>query len=55
VDAVVTAISTGVTPTTLFASLADVAPLVITGLVVGFSFYVLRKVVGGLGKGKAKI
>jgi len=54
-EATVTAMTTAVTPTTMFATLADVAPLIVTGLIIGFSFTVLRKVVSGLGKGKAKI
>lgn len=51
----VTAITTAVTPAALFGALTAVAPIVIVGLTVGFSLTVLRRVVGGLGKGKAKI
>ena len=54
-DAVITALTAGITSATLFGALASVAPLLITGVVVGFSFSVLRKVVTGLGKGKARI
>jgi len=54
-DAFVTALTTAVTPTTMFAALEDAAPLIVTGLVIGFSFTILRKVVSGLGKGKARI
>lgn len=56
-DALVSALTGtgGITSTTMFAALADVAPLVILGLTVGFSLTVIRRVVRGLGHGKAKI
>jgi len=54
-DALVTALTTAVTPTTMFGTLTDVAPLLALALGVGFALTILRKVIGGLGKGKAKI
>jgi len=52
-DATVTALTTAITPTTIFASLEDVAPLIVTGLIIGVSFTVLRRVVNKLGRLKA--
>jgi hypothetical protein len=56
-DALVTALTGtgGVSVDTLFGALADAAPLLIIGLTVGFSLTIVRRVIGGLGRGKAKI
>ena len=54
-EATVTALTTAVTPTILFASLATLAPLIGMGLVVGFALTIGRRVIGKLGKGKGGI
>ena len=54
-EAVTTALTTGITPTILFGSLALLAPLVITAVVVSFGNHKLGKVVKGVGKGNARI
>lgn len=54
-DSAISALTTAVTPATFYAQLTSVAPLVALGLGVGFGFSIIRKVVNGLGKGKAKI
>lgn len=52
---VVTALTTGITPAALFSSLAAVAGLVTTAVLVSFGIGVLRRTVSGIGKGKARI
>lgn len=54
-DATVTALTTAVTPATLFAQLADVAPIVVTGILVGFGLNILRKSVKGVSKGGGRL
>jgi len=54
-DATVTALTTAVTPTILFAQLADIAPIIGTGLLVGFALVILRKSLRKLGKGQGGI
>jgi len=54
-EALATAISTAVTPSTLFAAVAPLAPVIVAGLLVGFTLSIARKTIGGLGHGKAKI
>jgi len=53
--AVVTAITTGFGSTEVFAAVTSVAPLVVTGLVVGIGLHLLRRALRGVGKGKATI
>lgn len=54
-EAAVTALTAVVTPASLFATLAQVAPLVGVGLVVGFGLTIARHTISGIGKGKGKI
>lgn len=54
-DSAVTALTTAITPASLYAQLGAVAPLLATGIAVGFGFSVIRRVVSGLGHGKAKV
>lgn len=54
-DAVVTALTSGITSTALFGALAALAPLVVVAVIVSFANTKLGKVVRGLGHGRAKI
>lgn len=54
-EAVVTAITAGVTPAVVFGQIATVAPIVVGALLVGYGLTFLRRSVGGAAKGKAKI
>lgn len=51
----VTALIAAVTPTALWGALAPLAPLIGTLIVFALSVYFVRKMVGGAGKGKAKL
>lgn len=51
----VTALGTDVTAATLWGALTPAAALVGVGIIVGFGYMVLRRTVGGLGRGKAKV
>lgn len=53
-DAVVTAITTGLTPTVIFGVIADVVPLIILLVPIALGLYFLRKLVKGSAKGKVK-
>jgi hypothetical protein len=53
VDATVTALTAGITSTALFGTLTSVAPLIITGVLVGFAYTVTKRVVKSVSKGKA--
>lgn len=54
-DTFVTALSTAVTPTTIFAQLAELGAWVGSLIVVSIGLHFLRRSVSGAGKGKAKI
>lgn len=51
----VTALTAQVTSTNLWAAIAPAAAIVAVGILVGFGYLVLRRSVGGIGKGKGKI
>lgn len=51
---VVSQLTTGITPTTIFAVVADVMPFVITMIPIALGLYLLRKVVKGAGHAKIK-
>lgn len=53
-DAVVTALTTGLTPAVFFAQIADIVPLLIILVPVALGLHFLRKVVKGSAKGKVK-
>jgi hypothetical protein len=54
-EAFVTALTTAVSATTIFAALAPLAPWIGTLILVSVALYFLRRSVSGAGKGKAKI
>ena len=51
---IVTQLTTGVTPATIFAVVGDVMPFVITMIPIALGLYMLRKVVKGAGKAKVE-
>lgn len=51
---IVTALNTGITSETLFGTVADLMPWVITLTIASLGLYFLRKLVKGAGKGKVK-
>lgn len=53
-DAVVTALTTALTPTVLYAQIADIVPLLVILVPFALGLYFLRKVVKGSSKGKVK-
>lgn len=53
-DSVVTALTTGLTPTVFYAQIADIVPLLIVLVPFALGLYFLRKVVKGSAKGKVK-
>lgn len=52
--AIVTQLTTGVTPDTIFEVVGDVMPFVITMIPIALGLYLLRKVVKGAGHAKVK-
>lgn len=53
-NSVVTALTTGITPTVIFSQVASIVPVLVIAVPVALGLGILRKVVSGLGKGKAK-
>lgn len=53
-EAVVTALTTGITAETIFSVVADVIPFVVVMVPVALGLYLLRKTVKGAGKGKVR-
>lgn len=53
-EAVVTALNTGITAETIFGVVADVIPFVVTMVPIALGLYLLRKAVKGAGKGKVR-
>ena len=53
-EAVVTALTTGITADTIFAVVADVIPFVVTMVPIALGIYFLRKLVKGAGKAKVR-
>ena len=51
---IVSQLTTGITPTTIFAVVSDVIPFVITMVPIALGLYLLRRVVKGAGKAKVK-
>ena len=51
---VVSALNTGITSETLFATVADLMPWVITLTIASLGLYFLRKLIKGASKGKVK-
>ena len=53
-DTFITSLTTAVTPTLLWAQLAPAALFIGAMVIFSFGYHVIRKVVSGAGKGKAK-
>lgn len=51
---IVTALNTGITSETLFGTVADLMPWVITLTIASLGLYFLRKLVKGAAKGKVR-
>lgn len=54
-ESVATALSTAISTNTMFANLATFIPVVGGVLVFAFTYRIVRRIVSGAGKGKAKI
>lgn len=54
-DAFITALTTGVTAEQFWANVAPFGAFIATMVVFAFGYRVLRKVISGAGKGRAKI
>ena len=53
-DAVISALTTGLTPTVFFEVVADIVPFIITIVPIALGVYFLRKLVKGAGKAKVR-
>lgn len=53
-EEIVTALNTGITSSTLFGTVADLMPWVITLTIASLGLYFLRKLVKGAAKGKVR-
>ena len=53
-EAVVTALTTGLTPAVFFDTVADIIPFVVVLVPVCLGLYFLRKLIKGAGKGKVR-
>lgn len=53
-EAIVTQLTTGITPATIFEVVGDVMPFVIVMIPIALGLYFLRKVVKGAGKAKVR-
>lgn len=53
-DAVISALSTGITSEVLFGTVADLMPFVIVMVPFSLGLYFLRKLIKGAGHGKVK-
>jgi len=53
-DAVISALTTGLTPAVFFEVVADIVPFIITLVPIALGVYFLRKLVKGAGKAKVK-
>ena len=53
-EAVVSALTTGLTPAVFFDTVADIIPFVVVLVPVCLGLYFLRKLIKGAGKGKVR-
>ena len=53
-SAIISQLTQGITPATIFAVVSDVMPFVITMVPIALGLYILRRVVKGAGKAKVK-
>lgn len=52
---IVSQLTTGITPATIFSVVSDVMPFVIAMVPIALGLYFLRRVIKGAGKGKVKL
>lgn len=50
----ITALSAGVTPVAIWGALADAVPFIVIAVLVAFGYRIVRRLVSGISKGKAK-
>lgn len=53
-EAVISALTTGLTPAVFFAVVADIVPFIVTIVPIALGVYFLRKLVKGAGKAKVR-
>lgn len=53
-SSIVSQLTTGITPTTIFTVVSDVIPFVITMVPIALGLYLLRRVIKGAGKAKVR-
>lgn len=53
-EAVISALTTGLTPAVFFAVVADIVPFILTIVPIALGVYFLRKLVKGAGKAKVR-
>lgn len=53
--AVISALTTGLTPATFYAQITELVPFIIVMVPVALGLYLLRKMIKGAGKGKVRI
>lgn len=53
--AVISAITTGLTPAVFYAQITELVPFIIVMVPVALGLYLLRKMIKGAGKGKVRI
>ena len=53
-NTIVTQLTTGITPSTIFAVVSDVIPFVITMVPIALGLYLLRRLVKGSAKAKVR-
>lgn len=53
-SAIITALNTGLTSSTIFGTVADLMPWVITLVIASLGLYFLRKLIKGAAKGKVR-
>lgn len=51
----INALTSSVTPTALWGTLSDAAPIITVMLLFAFGYFVLKRVIRGIGHGKARI
>lgn len=53
-DDFITALVAGVTPTALWGIIADTVPFIVVVVLVAFGYRIVRRLVSGVSRGKAK-
>ena len=53
-SAVISALTTGLTPAVFYAQITELVPFIVTMVPVALGLYLLRKMIKGAGKGKVR-